>query len=145
MDRRTPADPNSSSMWITSLPDSTLVFKDRERKGTLPLSSNDLRSGNCNFRAATNPPSGTARCCPTGTMIRLLFQTHAFDAGHPDKRESYVLNVNGNPRYYGTFKNKIRKDLQKNKPHVCPGRERAPSTVSRRGECHPRILIATGE
>ena len=28
---------------ITSLPDSTLVFKDKERKDTLPLSSNDLK------------------------------------------------------------------------------------------------------
>ncbi len=43
-----------------------------------------------------------------------------------DKRESYVLNVNGHPIYYGTFKNKIEKDLQKiNLVFVLEGKDKA--------------------
>ncbi|MCS2277653.1 hypothetical protein NXW50_05295 [Bacteroides thetaiotaomicron] len=58
-----------------------------------------------------------------------------------DKQESYVLNVNGNPIYYGTFKNKIEKDLQKDKPHVCPGRkkntiQRFPAVVMPSRDCN---------
>lgn len=41
-----------------------------------------------------------------------------------DKRGSYVLNVNGHPIYYDTFKNKIEKDLQRiNLVFVMEGKE----------------------
>jgi hypothetical protein len=46
-----------------------------------------------------------------------------------DKRESYVLNVNGHPIYYGTFKHKIEEDLRKiNLMFVLEGKE---STIQR--------------
>lgn len=96
---------------ITSLPDSTLVFKDRERKDTLPLLSNDLKR---KLQLSASQPA--IRYSPV-LSYRNNDTSFCFKTRLPmpviDKRESYVLNVNGNPIYYGTFKNKIEKDLQK--------------------------------
>ena len=107
---------------ITSLPDSTLVFKDRERKDTLPLLSNDLKR---KLQLSASQPA--IRYSPV-LSYRNNDTSFCFKTRLPmpviDKRESYVLNVNGNPIYYGTFKNKIEKDLQKiNLMFVLEGKE----------------------
>ena len=114
---------------ITSLPDSTLVFKDRERKDTLPLLSNDL---NRKLQLSASQPA--IRYSPV-LSYRNNDTSFCFKTRLPmpviDKRESYVLN---------------REGPAKNKPHVCPGRKREHHpTVSSRGECHPGTAIATGE
>ena len=129
---------------IASLPDSTLIFKDRERKDTLRLSADDMKRKQ---ELAENHPA--IRYSPVLSYkdndTSLCFRTQV-PMPVIDKQESYVLNVNGNPIYYGTFKNKIEKDLQKNKPHVCAGRERKDHrAVPCRGERHPGIAVATGE
>lgn len=96
---------------IASLPDSTLVFKDRERKDTLHLSSDEMRQ---KLQFADNQP--TIRYSPVLSYrhndTAFCFRTH-LPMPVIDKRESYVLNVNGHPIYYGTFKHKIEEDLRK--------------------------------
>lgn len=107
---------------IASLPDSTLIFKDRERKDTLQLSAGDMRQ---KLEFAESHP--TIRYSPVlfykENDTSLCFRTH-IPMPIIDKQESYVLNVNGNPIYYSTFKNKIEKDLQKiNLMFVLEGKE----------------------
>ena len=112
---------------IASLPDSTLVFKDRERKDTLHLSSDEMRQ---KLQFADNQP--TIRYSPVLSYrhndTAFCFRTHV-PMPVIDKRESYVLNVNGHPIYYGTFKHKIEEDLRKiNLMFVLEGKE---STIQR--------------
>ena len=89
---------------IASLPDSTLVFKDRERKDTLHLSSDEMRQ---KLQFADNQPA--IRYSPVLSYrhndTAFCFRTHV-PMPVIDKRKSYVLNVNGHPIYYGTFKHK---------------------------------------
>lgn len=96
---------------IASLPDSALLFKDSERKDTLTLASDDMRQ--VREFAGQHP---AIRYSPVLSYqhndTAFCFRTHV-PMPVIDKRESYVLNVNGHPIYYGTFKNKIEKDLQK--------------------------------
>lgn len=96
---------------IASLPDSALLFKDSERKDTLTLASDDMRQVR---EFAERHPA--IRYSPVLSYrhndTAFCFRTHV-PMPVIDKRESYVLNVNGHPIYYGTFKNKIEKDLQK--------------------------------
>ena len=108
---------------VRSLPDSTLWFMNKAETDTL------------NFRRAQLTPSReleqiarplayspVTSYCQMDTVIR--FKTGAF-MPVIDKRENYVLNVNGNRIYYNQFK-KIEKDLKKiNVVFVVEGNELA--------------------
>lgn len=109
---------------IASLPDSVLLFKDSERKDTLTLASDDMRQ--VREFAGRHP---AIRYSPVLSYrhndTAFCFRTHV-PMPVIDKRESYVLNVNGHPIYYGTCKNKIEKDLQKiNLVFVLEGKDKA--------------------
>lgn len=96
---------------IASLPDSTLLFKSKDRKDTLQLAFKNIQEYlqfGKNQPAIRYSPVLSYRCDDT----TFCFKTH-IPMPAVDKRDSYVLNVNGHPIYYKTFKNKIEKDLRK--------------------------------
>lgn len=107
---------------ITSLPDSALTFTDRFRRDTLAFTASNIRQSN---RLAQIQPA--IRYSPVLAYRQndtaLCFSTH-LPMPVIDKKDSYVLNVNGNPVYYNRFRNKIEKDLQKiNLVFVLEGKE----------------------
>lgn len=107
---------------ITSLPDSALTFVDRFKQDTLTFTGANIRQSR---QFAQKQPA--IRYNPVLTYRRndtaLCFKTH-LPMPIIDKRDSYVLNVNGNPIYYSYFRDKIGKDLQKiNLVFVLEGKE----------------------
>lgn len=96
---------------IASLPDSTLWFKDRTKKDTLNFNRQNIKQSLC-----LAEQQKSIRFSPVLSYkhddTALCFKTH-IPMPVIDKRDSYVLNVNGNPIYYNQFKGKIEKDLQK--------------------------------
>lgn len=114
---------------VASLPDHVLRFKDREGRDTLQRNLSDLSFADTPLTVRYSPVlsyrrNDTAFCFRTDIPLPVI-----------DKRESYVLNVNGHPIYYGTFKNKIEKELQRiNLLFVLEGKEhtirRFPSVVN---------------
>lgn len=107
---------------VTSLPDSTLWFKDRTGKDTLNFTQENVRQSLQFARqqeAILHSPvlsykqNDTAFCFKTHIPMPVI-----------DKKDSYVLNVNGNPIYYNRFKEKIEKNLQRiNMVFVMEGKE----------------------
>lgn len=107
---------------VTSLPDSTLWFKDRTGKDTLNFTQENVRQSLQFARqqeAILHSPvlsykqNDTAFCFKTHIPMPVI-----------DKRDSYVLNVNGNPIYYNRFKEEIEKNLQRiNMVFVMEGKE----------------------
>lgn len=117
---------------VSSLPDSTLWFKDRKNKDTLLLREEQLREsfrfGNVN-KAFTHSPVFSYSQGDTNIYFRTQIAMPVVD-----KRGSYVLNVNGNPISYNRFK-QIEKSLSKiNIVFVMEGKdemiERFPSIVN---------------
>lgn len=95
---------------LRSLPDSALWFKDRADKDTLIFRKAQLDESQELARAGKALSySPVFSYCEKDTTIR--FKTGAF-MPVVDKRDNYVLNVNGNPIYYSRFK-EIEKELQK--------------------------------
>ena len=88
---------------IKTIPDSTLFFKDKQHKDTLPVSAWDLSENqifnNKSFAARYNPVSYYDQkktdtvSFRTGMIIPIL-----------DNKNNYVFNVNGNKIYYDQFK-----------------------------------------
>lgn len=107
---------------IGSLPTSALVFTDRFKRDTLDFTGANIRQSR---QFAQMQPA--IRYSPVLAYRQndtaVCFKTH-IPMPVIDKRDSYVLNVNGNPIYYSRFKNKIEKDLQKiNIVFVLEGKE----------------------
>lgn len=108
---------------VRSLPDSTLWFKNKAETDTLNFRRAQLTHSRELARIARPLAySPVTSYSQTDTVIR--FKTGAF-MPVIDKRENFVLNVNGNRIYYNQFK-KIEKDLQKiNVVFVVEGNELA--------------------
>lgn len=107
---------------IASLPDSTLRFLESGQKDTLPFNTRNLRQSlllSSHHAAVRYSPVLSYRNSDTTVCFRTYLPMPVID-----KRGSYVLNVNGHPIYYDTFKNKIEKDLQRiNLVFVMEGKE----------------------
>ncbi len=117
---------------VSTLPDSVLWFKDRQRRDTLSLRNNQLDESlifSASNKAMAYSPVLSYRqnkdsvCFVTCVPMPLI-----------DKRDSYVLNVNGNPIFYSDFK-EIEQSLKKiNVVFVLEGKDetirRFPSIVN---------------
>lgn len=107
---------------IASLPFSALCIKDRLNRDTLDFTERNIRQSS---RFAQK--QSAIRYSPVLAYHRndtaICIKTH-IPMPVIDKRDSYVLNVNGNPIYYSRFRDKIEKDLQKiNIVFVLEGKE----------------------
>lgn len=107
---------------IASLPDSALWFKERTKKDTLNVTQQNIKQS-LSFAEQQKTilyspvlsyrQNDTALCFKTDIPMPVI-----------DKKDSYVLNVNGKPIYYNRFKGKIEKDLKKiNMVFVMEGKE----------------------
>lgn len=95
---------------ICSLPDSTLWFKDRMEKDTLNFRRVQLAKSK-ELEYLGRPLAYSPVTSYNNMDASIRFKTGAF-MPVIDKRDNYVLNVNGNPIYYSRFK-EIEKELQK--------------------------------
>lgn len=96
---------------LASLPDSALWFKDRTQSDTLTFTKQN-KEQSLRFAEQQKAIRYSPVLSYRHTDGELRFKTHV-PMPVIDKKDSYVLNVNGNPIYYNQFKEKIEKDLKK--------------------------------
>lgn len=95
---------------VASLPKDVFTTIDKEEGDTINLCASErIKSRNLSVLNPAIKYSPVLSYRENDTT--LCFRTH-LPMPVIDKGDSYVLNVNGNPIYYDTFKNKIEQDLQ---------------------------------
>lgn len=95
---------------VGSLPDESLTIIDKADGDTINLCASE-RGKSLNLSVLNPAIKYSPVLSYRENDTTFYFRTH-LPMPVIDKGDSYVLNVNGNPIYYDTFKNKIEQDLQ---------------------------------